>query len=193
MKLVLIVAAFLVSFGAMAEQSTQIVLNVPREDFGPLQQVNWKLMIGSSSLNTSEGVVSRTGNGLGFAVERFFGERIAIGAHYANIRSTTSDVVYTDGLLENGSRPKYEYRENINMFDIYGKYSFINYPVNKWNLIQVSILGGGMALDRHSQGGQLIYGVAASYNYDNLIGFELNTKVNFDAEAFTSANLIGYF
>ncbi len=79
------------------------------------------------------------------------------------------------------------------MLNAYGKYAFINYPVNKWNLIQANVLGGLMVFDKGSRNTDVIYGLAASYNYDNVIGFELNTKLNFQAENSTSASLIGYF
>lgn len=184
MKLFSLVAAFLVSFGAMAQQSqSQIVLNVEREDFNPIDKASWRLMVGTASLDTKEGNVSRSGNGLGFTAEKIMSERFTLGAHLANVSTSVTDRHF-DGTQS-------EYKQSINMLDAYGKYAFVNYSINKWNQIQVSGLGGALAADKHAT--QLIYGLAASYNYDNVIGFELSTKLNFDAEASTSANLIGYF
>lgn len=184
------IAALLVGFSAMAQTPQQIVISVDRQDFQPLQQVNWKILAGTSSMGTSEGSIERSGNGLGVGIERILSDRWSLGAHYTNIRANVSAPDYYD---ENGNPRRYEYRESVNMVDIYGRFAFVNYPVNKWNQIQVSLLGGAMAMDRHDISTNLIYGAAASYNYDNLIGFELNTKVDLAAQASTSANLIGYF
>lgn len=185
-------AVVLMGCSVMAQTPQQIVINMDRQEFQPLQQVNWRVMAGSSSISSSDNGSSSSGNGLGIGLERMLTERWSLGAHYANIRSVTSGTY--PYLLDNDGRPQaYEYRENINVFDIYGRYSFINYSVNKWNLIQVSLLGGAMTMNRTDNPTQVIYGAAASYNYDNLLGFELSTKVNTYAEASTSASLIGYF
>lgn len=192
MKLISAIAVLLVSIGALSQTQQQIVIAVDREDFKPLQEVSWKILAGTSSMSTSDGNVSRSGNGLGVGIEKMLTNKWAIGAHYANVRAFTTDSQFGTYDME-GNFQQTEYRENINLLDVYGRYSFVNYPVNKWNLIQVSLLGGVMAMDKHTQGTQLIYGASASYNYDNMLGFELNTKVNVDAEASTSANLIGYF
>lgn len=192
MKSIFAIAVFLISIGAMSQTPQQIVIAVDREDFKPLQEVSWKIMAGTSSMSTTDGNVNRSGNGLGVGIEKMLTDRWAIGAHYANIRSFTSDSGNVSYDLDGNSHP-FEYRESINMLDVYARYSFVNYPVNKWNLIQVSLLGGVMGMDKHTQGTLPVYGASASYNYDNMLGFELNTKVNVDAEASTSANLIGYF
>ncbi|MBL7556629.1 MAG: hypothetical protein JNM24_12485 [Bdellovibrionaceae bacterium] len=192
MKFISAVAVFLVSICALSQTPQQIVIAVDREDFRPLQEVSWKILAGTSSMSTTDGSINRSGNGLGVGIERMLTSKWSIGAHYTNIRtfSSDSDIAIYD--LEGNPRP-FEYRESINMVDVYGRYSFVNYPVNKWNLIQVGLLAGLMGMDRHTRGTQPIYGASASYNYDNMLGFELNTKVNIDAEASTSANLIGYF
>ncbi|GEM_PF-2597561 len=192
MKVISAVAIFLVSICALSQTPQQIVIAVDREDFRPLQEVSWKIMAGTSSMSTSDRSFSSSGNGLGVGIEKMLTERWALGAHYANVRAYTTDM--TNGSYDvDGNFRAMEYRENYNMFDVYGRYSFVSYPVNKWNLIQVSLLGGVMAMDKQTQATQPIYGAAMSYNYDNMLGFELNTKVNIDAEASTSANLIGYF
>lgn len=192
MKLISVIAVVLVGICAMSQTPQQIVIAVDREEFSPLQNVSWKILAGTSSLSTNDGSISRSGNGLGIGVEKMLTSQWGVGAHYANIRTFSTD--YNGSALDSaGNTAPYEYRENINMFDIYGRYSFVNYPVNKWNLIQISLLAGVMGMDKHARGTQPIYGASASYNYDNMLGFELNTKVNIDAEASTSANLIGYF
>lgn len=190
MKRFFLIAAFFVSLGAVAQMPQQIAISMDRQDFQPIKQANWKIMAGTSSLNVTEGQTSHSGSGLGVGIERALTDRWSMGAHYANVRSLSSDSSFT--LTDsNGNWIAHEYRQSINMFDIYGRFDFVNFPVNRWNLIQVSLLGGGISVDRDKT--QLIYGMAVSYNYDNLLGFELNTKVNWDAEASTSANLIGYF
>lgn len=192
MKVISAVAVFLVSICALSQTSQQIVIAVDREDFKPLQEVSWRIMAGTSSMSVTDGNISRSGNGLGIGIEKMLTSKWAVGVHYANIRSFTSDFDSPIYDLDGNARP-FEYRQSINMFDVYGRYSFVNYPVNKWNLIQVSLLAGVMGMDRDARQTQPIYGAAMSYNYDNMLGFELNTKVNLDAEASTSANLIGYF
>lgn len=187
---------FLFSFGALtlahAQQPNQILINVEREDFKPLQAVQWKVLVGSSSLTMQNGNISRTGNGLGVGIERILTDRWSAGATYANMRVIASDssIVNQDDF---GNQTAREYKENIHVFSGYGKYSIVNLSVNKWNLVQVSLLGGVMDASVSVSNTLLNYGAAVSYNYDNLIGFELNTKVNQYAESATSANLIGYF
>lgn len=193
MKSLFIIAAFLVGLSAMAQTPQQIVISMDRQDFQPLKQVDWKILAGTSSMGTSEGMTDRSGNGLGVGIERILSDRWSMGAHYANVRANVSAADYNNYYDENGNPRRYEYRESVNMVDIYARFAFVNYPVNKWNQIQVSLLGGAMAMDTHGKSTNMIYGAAASYNYDNLIGFELNTKVDLDAQASTSANLIGYF
>ncbi|OYZ21713.1 MAG: hypothetical protein B7Y39_08935 [Bdellovibrio sp. 28-41-41] len=193
MKGFFFIAAVFVGLAAMAQSPQQIIVSMDRQDFQPLQQVNWKILAGSSSMSTSEGLTERSGNGLGIGIERILSDRWSLGAHYTNVRANASAADYNDYYDANGNARRYEYRESVNMVDIYGRFSFINYPVNKWNQIQVGLLGGAIAMDKHDKSTNLIYGAAASYNYDNLIGFELNTKVDLDAQASTSANLIGYF
>lgn len=187
---------FLFSFGALtlahAQQPNQILINVEREDFNPLQAVQWKVLVGSSSMSMQNGNISRTGNGLGVGIERILTDRWSAGASYANMR-----VIASDSSLGNqdefGNQTAQEYKENIHVFSAYGKYSIVNLSVNKWNLVQVSLLGGVMDTSASASNILLNYGAAVSYNYDNLIGFELNTKVNQYAESAISANLIGYF
>lgn len=193
MKGLFFIVAVFVGLTATAQTPQQIVISMDRQEFQPLQQVNWKVLAGTSSMGTSEGSIERSGNGLGVGIERILSDRWSLGAHYANVRANASAADYNDYYDANGNARRYEYRESINMVDIYGRFAFVNYPVNKWNQIQVSLLGGAMAMDKHDKSTNLIYGAAASYNYDNLIGFELNTKVDLDAQASTSANLIGYF
>lgn len=188
-----LIATLILSIQTMAQQPSQIVINVDRQDFKPLQEVSWRLMAGSSSFSKQDNSISRTGTGLGIAIEKILTERWSLGAHYSNIRALTSDTsiyLYDQEGNRAGNR---EYNENVNLLNAYGKFAFINYPVNKWNLIQANLIGGIMTIDRGAKQVDLIYGIAASYNYDNLIGFELSTKVNFEAETSTSANLIGYF
>ena len=192
MKIYLAMAALLVSTVSMAQQPQQMVINVDRQDFKPIQEVSWKIMAGNSNISRTDGNVTRSGTGLGVGIEKMLTDRWAVAAHYANIRSVTAESSYWDK-DENGNYLTHEYRENINAISAYGKFSFVNFPINKWNLVQVSLLGGVMAVDKTSASLEPVYGASASYNYDNLIGFELNTKVNVQAEASTSANLIGYF
>ncbi len=193
MKGFYVIAALLVGMSAMAQTPQQIVISMDRQEFQPIQQVNWKILAGTSSMGTSEGSLERSGNGLGIGIERILSDRWSVGAHYTNIRANASNFYIYDSYDENGNPRRYEYRESVNMVDVYGRFAFVNYPVNKWNQIQVGLLGGIMAMDKHDKSTNLIYGASASYNYDNLIGFELNTKVDLDAQASTSANIIGYF
>lgn len=187
---------FLFSFGALtlahAQQPNQILINVEREDFKPLQAVQWKVLVGSSSLTMQNGNISRTGNGLGVGIERILSDRWSAGASYANMRVIASDSSFLNQ-DDFGNQTAREYKENIHVLSVYGKYSIVNLSVNKWNLVQVSLLGGVMDTSASTSNTLLNYGAAVSYNYDNLIGFELNTKVNQYAESATSANLIGYF
>jgi hypothetical protein len=187
---------FLFSFGALtlahAQQPNQILINVEREDFKPLQAVQWKVLVGSSSLTMQNGSISRTGNGLGVGIERILSDRWSAGASYANMRVIASDSSFLNQ-DDFGNQTAREYKENIHVLSAYGKYSIVNLSVNKWNLVQVSLLGGVMDTSASTSKTLLNYGAAVSYNYDNLIGFELNTKVNQYAESATSANLIGYF
>lgn len=185
-----------VQFGALtlahAQQPNQILINVEREDFKPLQAVQWKVLVGSSSLTMQNGSISRTGNGLGVGIERILSDRWSAGASYANMRVIASDSSFLNQ-DDFGNQTAREYKENIHVLSAYGKYSIVNLSVNKWNLVQVSLLGGVMDTSASTSKTLLNYGAAVSYNYDNLIGFELNTKVNQYAESATSANLIGYF
>ncbi|MBL7544525.1 MAG: hypothetical protein JNL11_11975 [Bdellovibrionaceae bacterium] len=195
MKTVSSLLVLVLSAVAMAQQPSQIVINVDRQDFNPIQQADWRVLAGSTSLAKEYRGETSAGVGLGIGIERMISQRWSVGAQYANVNAMTSGsqgILLTD---ENGNQyyDRYERKENINMFNAYGKFNFVNYPVNKWNLIQVSLLGGLMGYDRSTQAVNVIYGAAASYNYDNLIGFELSTKVNLEARSSTSASLVGYF
>ncbi len=198
MKLFLAFAVVLISISSFAETASsarQIVINVDRQDFKPIQDVSWRVMVGNSNLTLGSGPISSSGSGLGVGIEKMLTDRWSLGGYYSNVRALTSD---SSGQIFSPEANQYvkrtsEYRENIGAFSAYGKYSFVNYPINKWNLVQVSILGGMMVVEHSTDVTDGIYGAAVSYNYDNIIGFELNSKVDLRAESFTSANLIGYF
>ncbi len=194
MKLFLAFALVLITTASFAESANQIVINVDRQDFKPIQDVSWRVMVGNSNLTLGNGPISSSGSGLGVGIEKMLTDRWSLGGYYSNVRAMTSD---SSGLIYSPEANEYvrglEYRKNIGAFSAYGKYSFVNYPINKWNLVQVSILGGMMVVEHSSDVTDGIYGAAVSYNYDNIIGFELNSKVDLRAESFNSANLIGYF
>lgn len=186
------IVVLLISSITMAQQPQQIVINVERQDFKPLQEVSWRVLVGNSSIVLDDSNARTTGNGLGVGIERIVSERWSVGAHYMNARSLTVDS-NNQIIDENGVFHSQEYRGNVNALSAYGKFSFVNFPINRWNLIQVSFLGGVANINWSTEVVDAFYGAAASYNYDNLIGFEFNTKVNIRAESSTSANLIGYF
>lgn len=195
MKSYLVIFSIFVSLISSAQvfspSTHQMVINVERQDFKPLREANWRVMVGNSSLATDDADVSRGGNGLGIGLEKIVSDRWSVGGYFSNIRANVTEKWNWEWM--DAEVVKKEYRQSVSVLSAHGKYSFVNYPVNKWNLIQVSLLGGVMAVERLADQPTLIYGAAASYNYDNLIGFELNTKVNIRAEASTSANLVGYF
>lgn len=176
----------LVIFAGLAASANQIVINVPNEDFNPIKQAQWKVMVGSAATSFTEGDYDRSARGLGVSVEREIYSHLNLGLQYANLKSNT---VYS----YNNNQDRQEYTESLNSLSAYGKYSFVNYGINKWNLLQLNLLGGAATVEKMAPAVQLIYGASVSYNYDNLIGFEVDSKINSNAENFTSANLIGYF
>lgn len=169
----------------LVASADQIVLKVPNEDFNPIKKAHWKLMVGSAATNFSKGDYDRSARGLGVSLEREIYTNVSLGLQYANLKSNT---VHSFNKTE-----KEEYTESVNALAAYGKYSFVNYDVNRWNLLQLNLIGGAQVVERMSPGAQLIYGASISYNYDNTLGFEIDSKINMDAESFSSANLIGYF
>lgn len=182
MRKLLSVIVLLAGFSSLADQ---IVLRVPNEDFNPIKKAQWKVMVGSASTNFSEGDYDRSARGLGISLEREVYTHLNLGLQYANLKSNT---VHTFNKTE-----RQEYSESVNALAAYGKYSFVNYDVNRWNLLQLNLIGGAQAVERMNPNAQLIYGASISYNYDNTLGFEVDSKINMDAESFSSANLIGYF
>lgn len=187
MKFKFFAMAFLaaVSVEAATAEPTQLVINVPREDFNPETTVSWKISAGTSNLNTNEGSITREGSGLGIGIEKIFTPQWSAGVHYTNIRAQVTDAASDNNI--------YKYTQSVSVFDVFGKFSFVNYSLNKWNQIQFGLMAGAMNVDFASKNIEPIYGAAAAYNYDNTIGIELNTKVNSASEAFSSANVVGYF
>lgn len=166
-------------------EPNRLVINVERSEFKPLQEVSWRILAGSASFTRSQEGSSFSGSGLGVGIEKILNPKWTAGLHYTNVNGIRSQNYF--------AYESNEYRENMGALSGYGKYSFVNFPVNQWNLIQVNLLGGISVYDRYANNIQPVYGASASYNYDNLIGFEFGTRVNLKAESSTSANLIGYF
>lgn len=187
MKFKFFAIAFLsaVSVQAATAEPTQLVINVPREDFNPEATASWKISAGTSTLNTTDSNIAREGSGLGVGIEKIFTPKWSAGAHYTNVRAQVTDSASNNNISK--------YTDSVSVFDVFGKFSFVDYSVNKWNQIQFGLLAGAMNVYVASSDFQPIYGAAASYNYDNTIGVELNTKVNSKSEAFSSANVVGYF
>lgn len=185
MKMFLFVCSLFFASSAVAQEATQLVINVKKEDFKPERNVGWTVTAGATNLNMTYDSTERTGSGLGVGIEKMLNENWDLGAHYASVRA--NEVYRQEGL------PEISTTSSLHVANAYGKYSFVNYPLNRWNLLRVSVLGGAMIVNQAPQAAKLIYGAAISYNYDNTIGIELNTKLTPSTTTTTSANIIGYF
>ncbi|MCK6597778.1 MAG: hypothetical protein L6Q37_05390 [Bdellovibrionaceae bacterium] len=164
----------------------QIVVNVPTEDFGPMKSAQWQLSVSQSSIAVDQSNLSMSATGLSLAAQRKVWDNLSLGAQFGVLKSNTTEYYYQGEVQTN-------YREAIVSSMAYAKYAFINYPLNRWNQIQVSALGGVSHIQKMQEGFDAIYGASISYNYDNLIGFEVDSKINTKAEALTSAGFVGYF
>lgn len=191
MKKALCLLVLLSSFVASANQ---IIYTTTPEDFNPIKETAWKMMVGNTSFSSNTSEYKRSGNGLSLSVERSILKNISAGAQLGILRSNTTQYLgqfnYDNG-QEN--QATFSYNEALVMGSLYGKFSFVNYPVNKWNLIQINLLGGVNYMQKVQNFPAFIYGASVSYNYDNLIGLEIDSKIDLDAQAITSANVIGYF
>lgn len=181
MKKALCLLLLLSGFVASANQ---IIYTTTPEDFNPIKKSDWKVLVGSTAVSFSTGNSDTSGRGLGLAIEKNIMQNIGLGFQYANIRANTTEKLSYETI---------EYTEGINAAAAYGKFSFVNYSINKWNLLQLNVLGGLSLVENIKSNPQIIYGAAMAYNYDNLLGFEVDTKINTKAEPMTSASFIGYF
>lgn len=186
---------------AIAAEPNQIVINVERSDFKPLQEVNWRIMAGTTSLTRNE-EDSFSGTGLSVGVEKMVTQKWSAGVQYSNVNGIQSRPGRENRVVGNpqtGEAAVYsvdtstEQRSSLGVLTGFGKFSFVDYPINRWNLLQLNLIGGLSAYSKYGNNLQAIYGASLAYNFDNLIGFELGTKVNLKAEASTNMNLIGYF
>jgi hypothetical protein len=187
MRLVSSIILFCLSAALVNAEPSRIVINVERSDFKPLQEVSWRIMAGSVGMTRNQDNYSFSGSGLSISADKMFSPKWSAGMNFSNVSGIQSES------LDDVSSGTREIRTNFYTFTGYAKYSFINFPVNQWNLIQMHLLGGVSVYDKYSNSVQPVYGASAEYNYDNLIGFELGTRVNLKAEASTNLNLIGYF
>lgn len=184
MKNLRLLCAFCLFVGQIT-LANQIVLSVPNEDFNPLKQTTWQVLVGNTAASFSSSDFSRNVRGLGIAVERQFFTNLNFGLQYANMKSNTTEKI--------NANEQRQYTEAINSATLYGKYAIVNYSLNKWNLMQLHVLGGISSIEKMKPTPQPVYGAALTYNYDNLIGMELDSKVNTEAESLSSLSLIGYF